>query len=147
MVDVGLSVSQRMEELDWEEGPLHESYGSVAARLVAAIEREELNAQVGYLVGLDRPTLLSPDPAAVMVGRRRDEVMAQGHRWRVVTESLWNDVLGLGRERPEQRVYVLPLWLVDVWLGDELTLQDLDRDGWRGNQGTTYIMPILGDRE
>jgi hypothetical protein len=121
---------------------LAERYSPVTARLVTAIEQGEIQADIGYLVGLDRPAMLSPDPAALMAARRRNEVLAKGHRWRVVTETLWRDLLGLGRERPEQRVYVLAVSALEKWMGNDISLDDLDQDGWRGDQGTRYIIPV-----
>lgn len=120
-----------------------ETYSPVTARLVAAIEQGEIEADIGYLVGLDRAAMLSPDPAALMAARRRDEVLAKGHRWRVVTEALWKDLLDLGRERPEQRVYVLVLSDIEDWMDDGMSFDDLDQDGWRGDQGTAWIVPIV----
>ena len=124
-----------------------ETYSPSTARLVAAIKQGEIAAEIGYLVGLDRPAMLSPDPAALMAARRRDEVLAKGHRWRVVTEGLWKDLLDLGRERPEQRVYVVPLAAVEDWMADDIGFQDLDQDGWRGDQGTVWVVPIVGSSE
>lgn len=117
-------------------------HNSATARLLAAIERGEIAAKTGFLVGLDRPAMLSPDPAALMAARRRGEVLAQGHRWRVVTEALWKDLLDLGRERPEQRVYVIPLSILEDWLGPDGSLDDFEASGWRGDQGTTWVVPI-----
>ena len=120
-----------------------ETYSPVTARLVTAVEQGEIEADIGYLVGLDRPAMLSPDPAALLAARRRDEVLAKGHRWRVVTGALWKDLLGLGRERPEQRVYVLALSAVENWMDSDISFEDLEQDGWRGDQGTVWIVPIV----
>lgn len=123
---------------------MSDTYNPATKRLVAAIERGEIAADIGYLVGLDRPAMLSPDPAALMAARRRDEVLAKGHRWRVVTEALWNDLLDLGRERPEQRVFVVSLPDVESWMDSDMTFADLDQDGWRANEGTRYVIPLPG---
>ncbi|CAN5521216.1 hypothetical protein BH24CHL1_BH24CHL1_16550 [soil metagenome] len=120
-----------------------ERYSPVTARLVTAIEQGEIQADIGYLVGLDRPAMLSPDPAALMAARRRNEVLAKGHRWRVVTEALWKDLLELGRERPEQRVYILALSDLENWMDNDTGFDGLDQDGWRGDQGTIYVVPVL----
>ncbi len=122
---------------------MSDRYSPATARLVRAIERGEIAARVGYLVGLDRPALLSPDPAALMAARRRSEVLARGHRWRVVTEALWKDLLDLGRQRPEQRVYVLLVAELEAWMDASISFADLDQDGWRADQGTAFVIPIL----
>lgn len=105
--------------------------------LIAAIERNDVPAARGFLVGLDRPALLAPDPAALLAASRPLEILARGHRWRVVTGSLWADLLELGRERPEQQVYV-----VEVAALEGRDLSELDQDGWRANQGNRWILPI-----
>lgn len=122
-----------------------DQYGPVTQRLVTAIRRGEIAAEAGYLVGLDRPALLAPDPAALLAAQRRDEILATGHRWRVVTESLWLDLLKLGRERPLQRIYVIPVATLEAWIESPDELAALDRDGWRGDQGTSFNLPILDD--
>lgn len=124
---------------------MSETYNPATLRLIMAIERGEIPADIGFLVGLDRPAMLSPDAAALMAARRRDEVLARGHRWRVVTGTLWNDLLDLGRERPQQRAYVVLFAALEEWLGAHGSLEDLEADGWRGNQGTTWVVPILPD--
>lgn len=123
---------------------MSETYSPATQRLITAIERGEIAADIGFLVGLDRPAMLSPDPAALTAARRRDEVLAKGHRWRVVTETLWQDLLELGYERPEQQVYVLALSDVEVWLDSDASFDELDQDGWRGSQGTRYVVPVSG---
>ena len=110
--------------------------------LIAAIDRGDVSAQTGYLVGLDRPALLAPDPGALLAAGRPQDILVTGHRWRVVTESLWHDLLDLGRERPEQQVLVVPVAALQDWLDDDAGLTDLDQDGWRGDQGTVYVLPI-----
>ena len=119
-------------------------YGPLAQQMIIAMEGGEIQAERGYLVGLDRPALLAPDRAAAMADARQSEILASGHRWRVVMESLWHDLLALGRDRPLQQVYVVAIADIEAWLdtisGD---LGDLEPDGWRGNQGTLFILPIL----
>lgn len=111
-------------------------------KLVAAIDRGDIVARQGYLVGLDRPALLAPDAGALLAAQRPDDIIAHGHRWRVVTEALWLDLLDLGRERPEQQVLAITIADIESWLTDPAGLADLDRDGWRGNQGTMLVLPI-----
>lgn len=118
-------------------------YTAVSQALLTAVERGEIKGSIGYLVGLDRPALLAPDPAALLANRRRNEILAGGHRWRVVTEALWNDLLALGRERPLQRVYVIEMAAIEAWIESAEELDDLTTDGWRADQGTKLIMPIL----
>lgn len=119
-------------------------YGSVSRKMIDAIESDELPAARGYLVGLDRPALLSPDPAAILAAERESDILASGYRWRVVTEGLWQDLLALGRERPVQQVYVVSIADIETWLEDNPEdLAELDPDGWRGNQGTMFVLPIL----
>lgn len=110
--------------------------------LIDAIGREEIEAQTGYLVGLDRPALLAPDPAALLAASRADDILATGHRWRVVNRALWLDLLELGRERPEQQVLVLTVAGIEAWLPDDATLAEVDTDGWRGNQGNVFVLPV-----
>ena len=110
--------------------------------LIAAIDRGDVPARTGFLVGLDRPALLSPDAGALLAAQRPQDIIARGHRWRVVSESLWLALLDLGRERPEQQVLVVAVADLEIWLGDAPGLSDLDKDGWRGNQGTVYVLPI-----
>lgn len=111
-------------------------------QLISAIENGGVQARSGYLVGLDRPALLAPDAGALLAAQRPQDIIASGHRWRVVTESLWQDLLDLGRERPEQQVFVITVADLETWLDDAPGLADLDQDGWRGNQGTVYVLPI-----
>ncbi len=108
--------------------------------LIAAIESAIIPASRGYLVGLDRPALLAPDPAAVMAANRPEDILARGHRWRIVTLPLWEALQELERVRPEQQVYVVKVADLEAW--NKTALPDLDRDGWRGDQGTSYILPI-----
>ncbi len=108
--------------------------------LRAAIEGNLVPAVQGYLVGLDRPALLAPDPAALLAARRPDDILARGHRWRVVNRSLWDALQELERVRPEQLVYVVQIAVLEAW--NEDGLPELDRDGWRGNRGTAYVLPI-----
>lgn len=108
--------------------------------LIAAIEGNLVPAVQGYLVGLDRPALLAPDPAALLAARRPDDILARGHRWRVVNRSLWDALQELERVRPEQLVYVVQIAVLEAW--NEDGLPELDRDGWRGNRGTAYVLPI-----
>ncbi|HEX2282535.1 MAG TPA: hypothetical protein VHG52_12330, partial [Thermomicrobiales bacterium] len=104
-------------------------HSPIAQRMIVSIRAGGLSARVGYLVGLDRPALLSPDPAAVMAAERPDDILASGYRWRVVTERLWQDLLALGRERPRQQVFVVPIPDVEAWLeGDPADLATLEPD-------------------
>lgn len=123
-----------------------DDYTGATQALLTAIRQGDIEGTTGYLVGLDRPALLAPDPAALLASRRRDEILAGGHRWRVVTEALWNDLLALGRERPLQRVYVVEMAAIESWIESPDTLDDLATDGWRADQGTKLIVPIV-DRE
>jgi hypothetical protein len=120
-----------------------ESVSSTTGRLLAALAAGDVPHQTGFLVGLDRPALLAPDPAAVLAARREGDILARGHRWRVVTRSLWHDLLDLGRERPEQQVYVIAVADIESWLDDPSNLTDVDSDGWRGNQGQVLVLPML----
>jgi hypothetical protein len=115
-------------------------------RLIAGLRAGEIPHRTGYLVGLDRPALLAPDPAALLAARREDEILARGHRWRIVTERLWSDLLDLGRERPEQKVYVIDVADIEAWLDEPEDLAAIDRDGWRGNQGQVLVLPVLARR-
>jgi hypothetical protein len=120
-----------------------ESVSGTTVRLLAALQAGEVPHQTGYLVGLDRPALLAPDPGALLAARREGDILARGHRWRVVTESLWHDLLDLGQERPEQQVHVIDVADIESWLDDPSNLADIDTDGWRGNQGQVLVLPIL----
>lgn len=111
-------------------------------RLIRSLDDGEIVARRGYLVGLDRPALLAPDAGALLAASRPLDVLVTGHRWRVVTESLWLDLLELGRERPEQQVLVFSISDLETWLDDSTRLADLDSDGWRGNQGNVLVLPI-----
>ena len=112
-------------------------------QLITAIRAGDIPARIGYLVGLDRPALLAPDPAALMAARRPDEILARGHRWRVVSELLWHDLLELGRERPEQQAYVIEVDTIEAWLDQPDALPEIDADGWRGNQGNVLVLPVI----
>jgi hypothetical protein len=114
----------------------------VTQRLLADIEAGKIHSTMGYLVGLDRPAILAPDPAALLAARRNDDVIVTGHRWRIVTEALWKDLLSLGRERPEQRVTVVSIAEIEAWISNPDDLSELDKDGWRGNQGTVLVLPL-----
>lgn len=119
---------------------------TIATReLLAAIEDNTVLAVQGYLVGLDRPALLAPDPAALLAARRPDDILARGHRWRVVNQSLWDALQELERVRPEQLVYVIQVADLEAWNVDALV--DLDHDGWRGNRGTSYVLPITWEQK
>lgn len=120
-----------------------ESCTETTRLLIEEIENGVMDAEIGYLVGLDRPALLAPDRAALLASQRHEDVLARGHRWRVVNEALWTDLLDLGRERPVQRVYVIQLSAVDQWLEATGSVAELEEDGWRGDQGTTWIIPMM----
>ena len=122
---------------------MSEPLTETTVRLIAGLRAGDVPHRTGYLVGLDRPALLAPDPAALLAARRKDDILARGHRWRVVTGSLWNDLLDLGRERPEQQVYVIDVADIESWLEDPSNLVDVDSNGWRGNQGQVLVLPIL----
>jgi hypothetical protein len=122
--------------------PVTDDLTPTTIKLIEAIKREDIDAQTGYLVGLDRPALLAPDPAALMAAGRPGDILVTGHRWRVVTHQLWLDLLSLGRERPEQPVLVVNVVDLQEWLGGDTGLSDLDQNGWRGNQGAAYVLPI-----
>ena len=124
------------------KGILLDELTEMTRKLIAALERGDVTARRGYLVGLDRPALLAPDAGALLAAQRPEDIIAQGHRWRVVTEPLWRDLLDLGRERPEQQVFAITIADIESWLDDPAGLSDLDRDGWRGNQGTMFVLPI-----
>lgn len=113
--------------------------------LIAAIEDDTVPAARGYLVGLDRPALLAPDPAALLAANRPADILARGHRWRVVNRSLWDALQELERVRPEQQVYVIQVADLQVW--NDPGLSEIDRDGWRGDQGTSFVLPITRESE